>query len=464
VSKVQSFIESTRGEVAIRSSVMARLDRIRAATIEECAEKSFRLASMASIAKRAHVSTASLYRDFGSREALLEQVAIFAAPMIAEEFHADRHESDPKARLLALLVHQGRVYKDPHANWLYRAHVSAEVLAGQGLLPIAEETHAQVEAFWANQLVKLQEAGLLAHIDQRETVNGLLGAVQRRTLLAMLLFGPNDKGKPDLEAAAQDAVAWLFETNDHDLPRGALGADLVSRSPRQLAQKSVVQMQVEIDLARSHCRNDRDTRQLKIFAAATQECSQMGFQRASMAGIARRAGVSTATLYTHFSDKNDLFLKAVNYLIPIIAKPILDDPAIKHPTARVANLLINHGSSYLDPFMGWLYRLYVSFEGQADSVVGRIGQGFRAVIEQFWHEHLLQLEAEGYLQPSDHILTVNFLLGAVERRSLSGFLLVGHKPDAYPSLVSAAYHVSELLFKRFGTQKFFSTFAVCAQH
>jgi AcrR family transcriptional regulator len=184
VSTVQAFLEKTRAAPIERNDTEARLNRIRAAVIEECAQKSYRLASMAAIAKRAKVSTASLYRDFGNREALLEHVATFTAPMIAADFQVDQQAPTPQARLHALLLAQGAIFQNPHANWVYRAHVSGEVSRGKGLIPIGRETRDQIEAFWANEIKRLQRAGLIGSIDVRETVNFVLGSVQRRKTLA----------------------------------------------------------------------------------------------------------------------------------------------------------------------------------------------------------------------------------------------------------------------------------------
>jgi AcrR family transcriptional regulator len=453
VSTVQTFLEKTRAAPFERNDTEARLNRIRAAVIEECAQKSYRLASMAAIAKRAKVSTASLYRDFGNREALLEHVATFTAPMIAADFQVDQQAPTPQARLHALLLAQGAIFQNPHANWVYRAHVSGEVSGGKGLIAIGRETRDQIEAFWANEIKRLQSAGLIGSVDVRETVNFVLGSVQRRTLLAMLLFGPGDAGAPTTQIAASSAIEWVLALKDtpHSIP------DFDVANETQILP-SPIQTRVDADLACQHERTDAVARHQKILAAAITECSEIGFAHANMAGVAKRANVSTATLYEHFHDKDDMFVKAVGYMVPILTEFVTMAPIAANPCERIATMLINHGSSYLDPFMAWLFRLYVSFEGQGSSVAGQLGNASRTLIEQFWSGQLKTLEDQGYLVPSDHAVTVNLLLGGVERRSLVAMLLLGTDYAPHNALVTAAKHGARALFHRYGTEKFFAQY------
>lgn len=50
----------------------------------------------------------------------------------------------------------------------------------------------------------------------------------------------------------------------------------------------------------------------QILTGATQVFLQRGYERASMDRIAKAAGVSKQTLYSHFADKEDLFVALVN--------------------------------------------------------------------------------------------------------------------------------------------------------
>jgi AcrR family transcriptional regulator len=210
VSRLEKFVdEALSGEIR-RLDVEQRQARIIAATIQECSQTSFRTASVAAIAKRARVSTASLYRDFGTREKLLEDAILFAAPMVAAELTEQVTETDPRKRLIALLIRHCAVFGHKHANWLYRAYVSGELSSDSGILAYALSARTAIEALWYQELSTLEEAGILSFADKKVAVNFLLGAVQRRTLLAMLLFGADDVAEPNLETAAASAVDWLW--------------------------------------------------------------------------------------------------------------------------------------------------------------------------------------------------------------------------------------------------------------
>lgn len=454
MSNVQRFLEKTRLTPIVRGDNSGRLDRIRAAVIEECAEKSYRLASMASIAKRAKVSTASLYRDFGNREALLEHVATYTAPLIAADLVLDMSETEPRERTISLLKAQASIFSNPHANWLYRAHVSGEVEKGQGLIPVGAQSRTQIEAFWRKEVMGLQRNGVATNFCIDDCVNFLLGASQRRTLLALLLFGPHDVGEPSKDVAIESAVDWFLAIS----PTANI-APSPNLSCLKLAVPSTIQKEVEADLMRQRDRTDSKGRHLKILASAVQECSEVGFNQASMTQVATRAGVSTATLYEHFHDKDDMFVKAVGYVMPMLTASVTKAPTSTSPCDRIAEMLVNHGSACLDPFMAWLYRLYVSFEGQDNSIAGHLGRASRIMTEQFWSGQLKTLEDQGYLLPSDHSVTVNLLLGGIERRTLLSVLLLGHAYAPFSGLIDAAKFGSQMLFTLHGTPKFFAEFA-----
>lgn len=58
----------------------------------------------------------------------------------------------------------------------------------------------------------------------------------------------------------------------------------------------------------------------RIREVALDQFSRLGFERASMAGIAEAAGVSQATLHYHFDDKDQLWRNAMLELAAVIAE------------------------------------------------------------------------------------------------------------------------------------------------
>jgi AcrR family transcriptional regulator len=458
VSQIEEFVSRARTLPLNRAKTEERANRIRAAVIEECVEKSFRHASMADIAKRAHVSTASLYREYSNRETLLGEVANFVAPMIAAEFTKDLGAQDPQERLRTLLIRHGQVFQDPYVTWLYRAHVSGEVFEGRGLIPLGRSTREAIEAFWAQEVSFLEAIDQAGPAQVRQIVNFVLGGVQRRTLVATLLFGPEDESAPDLETAAQSALDWIIALHATSSTKSQNGRDTLAPLRLETVGESLVQRHVQANLSRPHDRSDIAARHQKILAAAVQECSEVGFDAASMASVAHRANVSTATLYDHFEDKDDMFIKCVDYIVPFLTEAVTRIPETNDPRERVAQMLVYHGEAYIDPFMGWLYRLYVSFDDKGGMGARRLGQASRTMVEQFWTKQLKSLEADGYLLPSDPVITLNVLLGCVERRTLISYLLFGSDRANRDELLASAEYAANVLFQRYGTDKFRNEF------
>lgn len=71
---------------------------------------------------------------------------------------------------------------------------------------------------------------------------------------------------------------------------------------------------------------------------------------------------------------------------------------------------------------------------------------------------LTTLEQAGYLHTSDHAQTTNLLLGGVERCTLLSFLLYGAARTSGPDLIGAANYAADVLFRHFGTRKYWAEF------
>ena len=79
----------------------------------------------------------------------------------------------------------------------------------------------------------------------------------------------------------------------------------------------------------------------QILAAARKIFLQLGYEAASMDAIARQAGVSKATLYTHFDGKHALFAALIvlecRHLSDAIGQRALDEPDIRLALRRLAH-------------------------------------------------------------------------------------------------------------------------------
>lgn len=83
-----------------------------------------------------------------------------------------------------------------------------------------------------------------------------------------------------------------------------------------------------------------------IVQTATSVFIEMGYEGASMAEIATRAGCSKVTLYSYFASKEDLFLGVISGKMERDIHPLLDYLE-KHTTAEVMTVLEQFGLHYL---------------------------------------------------------------------------------------------------------------------
>jgi AcrR family transcriptional regulator len=222
-------------------------------------------------------------------------------------------------------------------------------------------------------------------------------------------------------------------------------------------RKSRIQQRIEHDLIISdEIILTEEMRRGRILSAAIQECAEVGYKAAGIANVAKRARVSTATLYRYFNDKTDLFVQAVAYVVHLlgdaITLPILDDD----PVVRVKKMLIAHGAAIGDPFLTWLYRLYVSSDNDKNApTMALVARAGRTLTEQHWQAHVMSLEKEGYLRPAPYATTINLLLGQVERRTILWNLLFGQEEGADARLDEVADFAAVGLFANLGTERFF---------
>jgi TetR/AcrR family transcriptional regulator, mexJK operon transcriptional repressor len=122
-----------------------------------------------------------------------------------------------------------------------------------------------------------------------------------------------------------------------------------------------------------------------ILQAATRLFARQGYAGTSMDAIAREAGVSKLTLYSHFTAKDTLFSAAVVYACEAHAPPAWFDPSQREP---LRERLIRIGRGFvdlvMDPEVINVYRMMTA-EARSSSKLGKLffTAGPQRTIEQF---------------------------------------------------------------------------------
>lgn len=174
-------------------------------------------------------------------------------------------------------------------------------------------------------------------------------------------------------------------------------------------------------------RFDAEGRRRRIMAAAIIECGETGPGALSMAGTAARCGISTATLYRDFKDRDTLIAECARFFVPYFVQSqaaLVDRMAhLDDPRERLVALLAAHGTALGSRAMANLLRMCLTQTGENRDVPVRMLRDARDVVQGFWRRELKTLEQAGLTGPVDAVLATNALLGAMERPGLLGNLV-----------------------------------------
>ena len=209
----------------------------------------------------------------------------------------------------------------------------------------------------------------------------------------------------------------------------------------------LVQATLESLLANYPNRRDAKARTDRLLAAALIECAEKGYSNTTVAGIAKRAKVSTASLYASYKDRDALLVAAMELLFAIMAGDVIEVPVVADPVARVEQLLLAHGEVYAQPLTAWLCRLHATLAMSGYPHLRGIGLQIFQGIDAFWRQFLADLVAQGHLAALDLDIAIPLLLGPVERCTIIAALGCGGNEDGRPALAAVARHSAQMLFR-----------------
>jgi AcrR family transcriptional regulator len=148
-----------------------------------------------------------------------------------------------------------------------------------------------------------------------------------------------------------------------------------------------------------------------ILAAARAVFGELGFERASVDGIAARAGVSKATVYSHFQDKSALFVASFSVEVDELRAEFL--ACLNEPVGRVEDALQHIGEKLMQVALSRsvvaLYR-HASAESARFPAIGEmLFERGPAVVQEMLAAYLTRWAEKGALQIAEpRVAAVHF--------------------------------------------------------
>lgn len=462
-SAVQQAIEAILQQPAARLDAATRRERTKAAMVLECAEHGYAAAKIAAVAKRAQISTASIYREFGDRDSLLFESLQLVVGIFAQNWMQAHHHEAPEQRVEAMLTAHGEALADPFMGWLFRLYVHLANTSAPHLFALGRAARDANLAFWLKEIASLEAAGYLVKTDHEITVALLLGAIERRTILARMAFGEGDLREPKLADVVKHMSLALFQVYGTDkfwanrtdkAANGLVREEQADQGQHRSAPMSLLDLPsvrlkafAERILARDVNRLDAESRKIRIQLAAMLECMEMGYEAATMAGVAIRAGVSTATFYNDYSDKRALFIDA----LLMQAHFRINYQSLVNPQDSPAKIIADlvYSISYIlgDPDFLWFHRISMASEISDAPLLIASSRATRSHTEGFWLDYLNSLANNGLIFAGDHKLIMNVLLGATQRRSVLSMVFFGADDTSYSEISRLALASTDFVMR-----------------
>jgi AcrR family transcriptional regulator len=166
----------------------------------------------------------------------------------------------------------------------------------------------------------------------------------------------------------------------------------------------------------------------QILAGAKHVFGEQGYERASVDAIAARAGVSKATVYHHFEDKQALFLAALFEECDALRGGL--QACLERPAGDVEEALQRLGERvlavFLSPSAAGLYRQAVAESARLPEIGRLLFERGTGAIQESIAAHLVRWNEAGVLRVDDaHGSAVAFLAlcqGDLATRSRLGIL------------------------------------------
>jgi AcrR family transcriptional regulator len=456
---VPASLEALLSRTASRHDQTARLQRLHAAALMECALKGYANLKITDVAARAKVSTASIYKIYKDRDGLLVAAIETLLGILAGDVIELSPDLEPIKQVEHLLIAHGEVYAQPLSTWLFRLYAALAWSGHTRLRATGLQIFTGIDAFWQGFLNKLIADGHLSACDPADIVPHLLGAIERCTILWQLGCGDADKRSQILEDTARHGAQMLFKRwGKQPTGRSSFVAQVLQNDmapilmPAAQSSPTVAERLAEkLEVHERH--NPPEETKARIVLAAAAVAGEFGYNGASMQNVADRAKVSTATLYKFFTDKVDLFSTAIEAEFELKVAFDAIEPTLTHPQVALTNAVFAIGRRAVDPQWVWMYNLMMASEISGTPRLIALARAHRSAAEAMLRPIIASLSAphpsNRGLSEDEIALSINFCLGAIERSGIFSLILFGEEAvdlDKLARWASAAvtYHIDQM--------------------
>lgn len=156
----------------------------------------------------------------------------------------------------------------------------------------------------------------------------------------------------------------------------------------------------------------------EIIAAARDRFIAFGFAGTGMEMIARDAAVSTATLYTHFPSKSELFREMIEEAVQELAPDLTSVPAGPDARSSLVEFAATYGEFLSEPMVRALFRLIVSERKRFESTALAFSETARRRFGEALMVRLRAHAAAGEIALRHPAWAAGQLLGMIEHAAL----------------------------------------------
>jgi TetR/AcrR family transcriptional regulator of autoinduction and epiphytic fitness len=157
-----------------------------------------------------------------------------------------------------------------------------------------------------------------------------------------------------------------------------------------------------------------DAKRTSILAAALAHFLKHGYRGAAMAGIARDADVSTATLYKHFASKEDLFVAVAVDAAEKVRESVGPISQKMSPGDLFTKLMLSYQVAQIENRVNDLFRIVLAESSSSPSLAREITEKIVKSRHRNVKTLLDMMIEQGVLKPHDTELGATFAMGMIK--------------------------------------------------